>query len=194
MKFTSIALVCAALFFVSFTRSEHSIPACYTSFKAAEGLKMQALVELTETEKTIILETATGNVSMTVIAGYSVAYINKNNAAVITLKVVQADAATYAKDTAEALTNLNYLNNKDNNRESKGLITLNYNGYKIYGISHNTTTDKGPQGSFVMFPGKNIMVYITFNNVAGSTESLDDYKGRRNAFLGAYTAHVQNCR
>ena len=195
MKFTSITLVYAvALIFVSFTRGENSIPACYTSFKAAEGLKMQAPAQLTGTEKTIPLETAAGNVGIAVTNGYNVVYINKNKAAVVALKVIQANAATFAKDTAEVLASLRYLNSRDNNTESKGLITLSYNGYKIYGISHNKTTEKVPQGSFIMFPGNHIIVSINFNDITGSKQSQEDYQGRRNTFLGAYTAHLQNCR
>lgn len=155
---------------------------------------MQAPAELTGAEKIIPLETAAGNVNIAVTNGYNVAYINKNKAAVVALKVVRANTATFAKDTAEVLASLRYLNGRDNNTESKGLITLSYNGYKIYGISHNTTTEKGPQGSFVMFPGNNIIVYINFNSITGNNESQEDYKGRRNTFLGAYTAHLQNCR
>jgi len=193
MKFTITALLfTTATLFTGFAKAQHSIPGCYTSFKG-EGLKAQAPAALTEDEKTMNVATAAGNINMAFTNGYTVTYTTKKSAEVVTLKVVQANTPVYAKDTAAALANLLYLN-KDDNMESKGLITLSYNGYKIYGISHNTTADKGAQGSFVMFPGKNIIVYITFNNIAGSTEKPEDYKGRRNAFLGAYTAHIQHCR
>lgn len=192
MKFTITALAfTAAILFTAFTKGEHGIPGCYTSFKA-EGLKTQPAVELTEAEKAISLATPAGNTTITVANGYTVAYNNKNKAAVVSLKVIQANAAAYAKDTATALASLRYLNNDD--ADGKGVITLSYNGYKIYGTSHNAPAGNGIRGSFVMFPAKNIIVYITFNNVAGGTETIEDYNSRRNAFLGAYTAHIQNRR
>lgn len=192
MKFiiTTLAFT-AIILFTSFTKGEHSIPGCYTSFKA-EGLKTKPAETLPDAEKIVNAATAEGNKAIVFTNGYKVAYTNKSKATVITLKVLQANADAFAKDTAGALANMRYLTN--GGAASKNLITLHYNGYTIYGINQNSAADKSTRGNFVMFTGNDIIVYITFYTIAGSQESMEDYEGRRNAFLGAYTAHLQNCR
>ena len=80
--------------------------------------------------------------------------------------------------------------------ETPNLLELTYNGYKIYGLSRNTVERDTTLGTFVMFPGNNITVYLYFNNIQPKLrnfETLDDYRGQRNRFLGEYTSYLNNC-
>lgn len=80
--------------------------------------------------------------------------------------------------------------------ETKDLVTLKYNNYVIYGISRNSIDRGSTLGTFVMFPGNNIIVYFYFQNLKPeyrNFKDLEDYKGQRNGFLGNYTYNLNTC-
>lgn len=196
-KFTPVLPALIILLFCSFKKFESSIPSCYLSFKNAEGLNMAAPEKLpADAAKTRTLQTANGDVEISVADGYRILYNNKKKAPFINVKVEKSDAVQYGKDTSAILANLQYLNSKSTNMESGQLSELNFNGYKLHGLSRNSIDAGSTLGIFVMFPGNNVVVYFYFNNLkpeVSNFTSLDDYKSQRNDFFGAYTSHLKNC-
>jgi len=195
--FSAVLPLLAILLFCSFSKYQSGIAACYISFNQADGLKMAAPERLPEgAAKTRTLQTPNGDVDVSRIDGYRILYNNKKQVPFVNVKVEKSDDAQYAKDTTAILANLQYVNSKSIDMESKNLIELSFNGYKLHGVSRSNIDAGSTLGIFVMFPGNNMVVYFYFNNLKPEVrnfESLDDYKGQRNAFLGGYTAHLQNC-
>lgn len=148
-------------------------------------------------EKSRLVLTENGEVEVSRIDGYRVLYNNKKKVPFVNLKVEVSEADSYGSDTVAILNNLRYLNSKGKNMETKDLIEINYNGYRIYGLSRNGIEEGSILGSFVMFPGETVTVYFDFNNLKPEVrnfKSLEDYKTQRNQFFGAYTNHLKSCR
>ena len=81
--------------------------------------------------------------------------------------------------------------------ETKELVELNFNGYKILGLSRGTIESGSTLGTFVMFPGKGVTVYFYFNNLQPNFrnfESIEDYKKQRNNFIEEYTKYLTTCK
>ena len=81
--------------------------------------------------------------------------------------------------------------------ETKDLIELNFNGYKIFGLSRGTIEKGSTLGSFIMFPGNGVTVYFDFNNLKPdfrNFESVEDYKKQRDKFIEEYTRHLTTCK
>jgi len=80
--------------------------------------------------------------------------------------------------------------------ETKELIELKFNGYKVFGLSRGTIETGSTLGTFIMFPGNGVTVYFYFNNLKPeyrNFETVDDYKKQRNEFLEEYTKHLKAC-
>jgi hypothetical protein len=175
----------------------NKIADCYINFNKASKLFMASPERLPDTgEKGRKLQTGNGEVDVTVIDGYRVLYNNKKKAPFVNLKVELSAPDSYGMDTTKILENLKYLNSQSQGMETSELIKLDYNGYTFYGLSRNTIEKGSTLGIFVMFPGNNITVYFYFNNLKPEVrnfKNLEDYKGQRNEFLGAYTNHLNKC-
>jgi len=81
--------------------------------------------------------------------------------------------------------------------ETKDLIELEFNGYKIYGLSRGAIETGSTLGTFVMFPGNGVTVYFYFNNMKPeyrNFESVDDYKKQRDRFIDEYTKYLTTCK
>ena len=92
---------------------------------------------------------------------------------------------------------MKYLNSNSAGMETKDLIELNFNGYKIYGLSRGTIEKGSTLGRFIMFPGNGITVYFYFNNLTPeyrNFESIDDYKKQRDKFIDEYTKYLTTCK
>lgn len=143
------------------------------------------------------VKTSNGPAVISVTDGYRILYNNNKNAPFVNLKVELSDPTSYGSDTLNVLANLKYLTSSSQDMESKDLIELSYNGYKIYGLSRSGI-DKGTTlGIFVIFPGNNTIIYVYFNNVSADLRhfnNLTEYKIERNGFLGNYTNHLRQCK
>jgi len=190
------ALLLASLC-LSFTIS-NSIGSCFLSFKSATDLTAAKPDRLPDdAEKFRTVKTSTGEVQISQADGYRILYYNKKNAPFVNLKVELSDPASYEQDQKHLLEHLNYLNSNSQGMESKELITLDYNGYKIYGLSRGSIDKGSTLGTFVMFPGNNTIVYFYFNNMTPEFRTftnLEEYKAQRNLFMGEYTKHVAGCK
>ncbi len=175
-----------------------TIKTCYINFSKADNLTMATPERMPdENDHTRMLVTANGEVPITILDGYRVLYNNKKKAPFVNLKVELSDAARYEADKQHVLDNLTYMNAHSTGMETKELITLTYNGYKIYGLSRAGIESGSTLGIFVMFPGDNTIVYFYFNNLQPAYRnftSLEDYQGQRNEFLGGYTAYLIGCK
>ena len=143
------------------------------------------------------IKTNDGEVEISVTDGYRILYNNNKNAAFVNLKVELSDPKSYDKDTLNVLANLKYLNSISTDMETKDLVELSFNGYKIYGLSRNGIEKGSTLGVFAIFPGNNTIVYIYFNNLKPEFrhfENLIEYKTERNGFLGNYTLHLKTCK
>lgn len=81
--------------------------------------------------------------------------------------------------------------------ESDSVIELEFNGYKVYGLSRNRLESGSTLGIFMMFPGNGVSVYFYFNNIRPEYrhfETLEDYKKLRDRFLDEYTGFLKNCK
>jgi len=82
-------------------------------------------------EKNRQVQTANGDVDVSRVDGYRILYNNKKKAPFVNVKVELSEAALYAKDTANVIENLKYLNSVSDGMEGK-LITLMFNGFTAY--------------------------------------------------------------
>ncbi|AYB34057.1 hypothetical protein D4L85_27295 [Chryseolinea soli] len=81
--------------------------------------------------------------------------------------------------------------------ETKDLIELEFNGYKVYGLSRGSIETGSTLGIFVMFPGNDVTVYFYFNNMKPeyrNFESVNDYKKQRDQFIEEYTKYLTTCK
>src|ERR1700752_1146683 len=132
-----IGLSLAMLLF-SFTANEE-IKNCYLSYKGSKTLTAVAPFRLPKEEaRPRKVTTNKDEAEVSMIDGYKIEYNNEKNKTFVDLKVVLSDPKVYAKDTANVLENLKYLNTQGKNMETKELIILNFNGARIYGISHSS--------------------------------------------------------
>jgi hypothetical protein len=182
--------------FLSFTTSEE-IAECYVSFKSPTGLTPGEPDRLPETSReSRMVKTDKGEVEVTCIDGYRVLYNNDKAVPFVNLKVELSERKAYEKDKKNLIDNLKYLNSHSTTMETKDLIELEFNGYKIYGLSRSTIETGSTLGIFVMFPGNGVTVYFYFNNLKPEVrnfETLDDYKKLRDRFMDEYTRHLKTC-
>jgi hypothetical protein len=175
-----------------------AIGKCYLSFDKPSNLKMAAPDHFPEeNDHTRTLPTANGDVAITILDGYRVLYNNLKNAPFVNLKVELSNAQRYEADKQHILDNLKYMTANSPDMETKDLIQLSYNGYKIYGISRNGIETGSTLGVFIMFPGNNTVVYFYFNNLNPlyrNFNSLHDYQQQRNTFISEYTSHLNACK
>jgi hypothetical protein len=123
-------------------------------------------------------------------------YNNNKSVPFVNLKVELSDPNSYDNDKKRLLDNLKYLNTHSAGMETKELIELDFNGYKISGLSRGTIETGSTLGIFIMFPGNGVTVYFYFNNLKPEVrnfESLEDYKKQRDRFLEEYTKHLKAC-
>lgn len=195
MKLFSTILL--AVFLFSFT-GKNEIGQCYIAFKHATRLSQADPERLPEgAEKTRLVNTDQGEVEISRIDGYRILYLNDKKAPFANVKVELSEAGAYEKDKNNLLNNLRYLNSHSNGMESKELIELNMNGYKMYGLSRASIEAGSILGTFVMFPGNGITVYFYFNNLKPeyrNFESLEDYKKQRDRFMDEYTKYLAGCK
>ena len=196
-KLTLLSTVLLTALLLSFT-IKNEIGQCYISFKTSTNLTVAGHDRLPETsEKVRTVKTDNGEVEVTRIDGYRVLYYNDKKAPFVNLKVELSESKAYDKDKKNSLDNLKYLNSHSQNMETKDLIELDFNGYKIYGFSRATIETGSTLGTFVMFPGDGVTVYFYFNNMKPeyrNFENVDDYKKQRDRFMDEYTKHLRTCK
>jgi hypothetical protein len=196
-KFTVVPAILLTILLVSFVNKEE-IDQCYISFKTATNLiVLQPDRRPDSAEKTRVVETENGKVEVTCIDGYRLIYRNEKTAPFVNLKVELSKADSYEADQKNLIENLNYLNTHSTNMETKELIELQFNGYKIYGLSRGSIEVGSTLGTFVMFPGNGVTVYFYFNNLKPEFrhfESVEDYKKLRDKFMDEYTKYLNSCR
>ena len=133
--------------------------------------------------------------AITRIDGYRVLYNNKKEAPFVNLKIEQSNPGSYGADTLNIIENLKFLN-ASSPMETKDILQLNYNGFKIYGLSRNSIENGTTLGIFAFFPGHDVVAYVYFNNLkpeVSNFENIEDYKKQRNLFLQEYTSHLKTC-
>ena len=178
-------------------KSKNEISKCFISFATATSLTAALPDRLPETsEKIRTLKTENGEVEVTRIDGYRILYNNNKKVPFVNLKVELSDPNSYETDQKRLLDNLKYLNTHSSGMETKELIELKFNGYKISGLSRGTIETGSTLGTFIMFPGNGVTVYFYFNNLKPdfrNFESVEDYKKQRDKFLEEYTKHLTTC-
>ncbi len=197
IKFILFALCLPTVLIFSFT-VKNEIGPCYLSFNTSGSLTAAPADRLPEGhEKSRMLPIENGEVEISQVDGYRILYNNVNKAPFVNLKVELSDKKSYAADQKNLLTHFSYLNSHSTGMETKDLIEMEVNGYKIYGLSRNSIEAGSTLGTFVCFPGDNTVVYFYFNNLKPqyrNFESLEDYKRQRDAFIDEYTKHLTACK
>lgn len=182
---------------LSFT-TKNEIGQCYISFTSSTNLVVAETERLPETaEKVRTIKTDNGEVEVTRIDGYRILYNNEKKAPFVNLKVELSENNFYYKDQTKLLENLKYLNSHSQNMETKDLIELEFNGFKIYGFSRATIESGSTLGTFVLFPGNGVTIYFYFNNLRPefrNFESVEDYKKQRDRFIDEYTKYLTSCK
>lgn len=196
-KLTLLTTILLTVILVSFT-GKNEIGHCYISFKTATNLNAADPERLPKTsEKVRTLKTDNGEVEVSRIDGYRVLYNNDKKAPFVNLKVELSEKKSYEKDQKNLIYNLKYLNAHSTGMETKDLIELEFNGYKVYGLSRETIETGSTLGTFVMFPGNGVTIYFYFNNLKveyRNFESVDDYKKQRDRFMDEYTKYLTTCK
>lgn len=195
-KLITLSTLLLTALFLSFT-SKNEIGQCYISFKSSTNLTPAAPDRLPETSKKVrTVKTDNGEVEVTRIDGYRVLYNNNKNAPFVNLKVELSENKSYNQDQKNLIDNLKYLNSHST-METKDLIELEFNGYKVYGLSRGTIETGSTLGTFIMFPGNGVTVYFYFNNMKPefrNFESVADYKKQRDKFMDEYTKYLTACK
>jgi hypothetical protein len=196
-KLTLFLTILLTVLLLSFT-NKNKIGQCYISFKTATSLTTADPDQLPEnSEKVRTVKTDNGEVEVTRIDGYRVLYNNEKKAPFVNLKVELSENKYYDNDQKNLIKNLKYLNSHSQNMETKDLLELEFNGYKVYGFSRAAIETGSTLGTFVMFPGNGVTVYFYFNNMKPeyrNFESVDDYKKQRDRFMDEYTKYLTTCK
>lgn len=178
-------------------KHKNEISKCFISFTTATNLTAAEPDRLPETsEKVRTIKTENGEVEVSRIDGYRILYNNEKKVPFVNLKVELSDPNSYENDKKRLLDNLKYLNAHSIGMETKDLVELNFNGYKISGLSRGTIETGSTLGIFIMFPGNGVTVYFYFNNLKPdfrNFESVEDYKKQRDRFLEEYTKYLTTC-
>ncbi|MCD8742258.1 hypothetical protein LT679_16740 [Mucilaginibacter roseus] len=199
MKKPAVLLAVLSFIILSGFTPQTGIKPCYLSLKKAGDLKAGTADRLlADADKTRMLVTEAGEVPITVTEGYRIIYNNKKKAPFVNLIVELSKPENYEQDKKNVLANLSYLNAQTTGMETTGkLLELDYNGYKAYGLSRAGISEGETLGTFVIFPGDNMIIYIYFNNIEpakGHFKNAAEYQGYRNDFIGQYTAHLAKCK
>jgi hypothetical protein len=177
--------------------NKNEISNCYLAFNKATNLTAAEPERLPEnSEKVRTVRTENGEVEVTRIDGYRLLYNNDKKVPFVNLKVELSDSISYETDQNKLLDNLKYINANSAGMETKDLIELNFNGYKISGLSRGSIETGNTLGIFVMFPGHSVTVYFYFNNLKPDVrnfESIEDYKKQRDRFIEGYCKHLTTC-
>jgi len=196
LKIVIFSILLLTITFLSFT-NKNEISKCLISFKNASNLTPAEPERLPESsEKVRTVKTDNGEVEVTRIDGYRVLYNNEKKVPFVNLKVELSDKNSYDNDQKNIIENLKYLNSHSTGMETKDLIELEFNGYKIVGLSRGTIETGSTLGTFVMFPGNGVTVYFYFNNLKPeyrNFESVEDYKKQRDKFMDEYTKYLATC-
>lgn len=190
----SIVLLTTSL--LSF-KSKSEIDKCFISFTTATNLTFSEPDRLPEDpDKFRTVNTADGEVEVTRTDGYRILYNNNKKVPFVNLKVELSDPDSYEADQKKLVDNLKYLTAHSSGMETKELIELKFNGYKIVGLSRASIQEGSILGTFIMFPGNGVTVYFYFNNLKPefrNFESVEDYKKQRNRFMEEYTRYLTKC-
>lgn len=182
--------------FLDFTIKDE-IAGCYFSFKSPTNLSPAEPARLPESSREgRMVKTDNGEVEVTCTDGYRVLYNNDKGVPFVNLKVELSEKKAYEKDKKNLIDNLKYLISHSTNMETKDVVELELNGFKIYGLSRATIETGSTLGIFVMFPGNGVTVYFYFNNLKPdfrNFENLDDYKKQRDRFMDEYTRYLKTC-
>ena len=196
-KFIILATLLLTLVLLSFT-FKNEIGKCYISFANPSNLTAAIPDRLPEgAEKFRAVKTEKGVIEITRIDGYRVLYNNDKKVTFVNLKVELSDKKSYKVDKKGLIKNLKYLNSHSTGMETKDLIELKFNGYKIYGFSRATIEEGSTLATFVMFPGNNVVVYFYFNNLKPefrNFENVEDFKKQRDKFMEEYTKYLTTCK
>ena len=142
-KLTTLSTLLLTTLLLSFT-SKNEIGQCFISFKSATNLTAANPDRLPETsEKVRTIKTDNGEVEVTCIDGYRVLYNNDKKAPFVNLKVELSEKKSYDKDQKNLIDNLKYINSHSKSMETKDLVELEFNGFKVYGLS-GESAQRGP--------------------------------------------------
>ena len=134
-KLIALSTLLLTTIFLSFT-NVNEIGQCYIAFNSATNLKAADPDRLPKTaEKFGIVDTEEGEIKISCIDGYRILYNNDMKAPFVNLKVELSEINSYEKDKKNLLANLRYLNSHSTGMETKDIIELEFNGFKIYGLS-----------------------------------------------------------
>lgn len=198
MKYcTRLASTILLMFIAVSFQTKNEIGNCFISFQGTTNLVAAKPERLPEhAEKFRAVKTDSGEVDISRIDGYRILYNNKMEVPFVNIKLELSAGDSYTSDQKKLLDNLKFLNTHSGDMETKELIVLTFNGYKITGLSRGTIESGSTLGTFVLFPGNGIVVYFYFNNLKPgyrNFESVEDYKKQRNQFIEAYTKYLLAC-
>jgi hypothetical protein len=178
--------------------AKYEIASCYISFAKSGTLEAAPAERLPGgSEKFRKLNTDSGEVQITRIDGYRVLYSSASREPFVNMKVELSDSASYVADQEKIIANLKYLSAKTKGMETKDLVQLKFNGYKVSGLSRGDINSGTTLGIFVLFPGNGVTVYFYFNNIKSDIkyfENLSEYKKMRDKFIEDYTKHLTGCK
>jgi hypothetical protein len=199
MKSKTIFLSTLLLTIVLFSfKNNNEIGKCYLSFTPTKNLKVTVPDRLpVSSERGRLVNTENGEVKVSRIDGYRLFYNNDKNVPFVNLKVELSEENAYETDKIKIIDHLKYMNSRSKGMETKELIELNFNGYKIWGLSRENIETASTLGIFAMFPENGITVYFYFNNQKledRNFENLEDYKKQRDQFIDEYTKHLATCK
>jgi hypothetical protein len=193
-----ISLMLLCLVILSSATIKVEIENCFISFSTPTNLTFTKSDRLPETsEKFRKIKVDSGEVEITRIDGYRILYNNNKNVPFVNLKIELSDKKSFEFDKTAIIENLKYLNTHSTGMETKDLIELKSNGYKVLGFSRSTIETGSVLGTFVLFSDNGEIVYFYFNNLKPEFRhfaTIEEYKKLRNKFIDEYTKHLKSCK
>lgn len=196
-KLLLVTLLFTGLTSSYFTQSS-IIDNCYINFEGVKNLTAKTPDKLPESAALPReVDTEEGKVAVSRIAGYRVLYLNDKNAPFVNLKVEKSAKGSYESDKENLIKNLRYLLKVSGGMKTNDIIELKLGGQKVYGLSRNSIEKGSVLGTFIMFPGNDIVVYFYFKNLKPeyrNFKSLKDYEKQRDRFIKKYVKHIKKCK
>ncbi len=172
------------------------ISPCFLSLNTTTGLVAPNVDRLPEEARGIrTLDLSGRELPVSVKDGYRILYKNESGADFVNLKVELSDATSYATDTVNVLTHMDHSVQATRNAAyEKGL--KNFNGFVVHGYSRLSIEEGSTLGTYVFFPGNNMVVHVYFQNIKREGrhfKNVKAYRKLRDRFLEEYTLHLRGC-
>lgn len=200
MKCKTILIFCFFFQLCAITNSiaQTTTAACYSNFDGVKGITKgkMSILPVKNPISYRSLPTLNGVVKVSYTSGIRTLYNNDKKMPFVSLKVESSSPQAYSSDTLNYVNYLKYVIPLAKKFTSDDVLKIKKNGYTIYGYINKTIEGSTILGSFVIFPRKDIIIYIDFinqNPMYRSYENINQLNEQIDLFLKEYTIKIKEC-